>query len=77
MAKLIISNVDDETVKALKRRAKGHGRSLEDELRHILTDAIRPSASVDLRTLAEQIAAMTPDVPQTDSVDLLREDRRR
>jgi hypothetical protein len=31
----------------------------------------------DLRALAERIAAMTPDRPQTDSTDLLHEDRRR
>jgi len=77
MADLTIQNVEDETVEALKRRAETNKRSLEDELRQILADAVRPAASVDLRVLAEQIAAMTPDVPQTDSVDLLREDRRR
>jgi plasmid stability protein len=76
MANLTIRNVEDETVQALKRRAKANRRSLEEELRQILADAVRPAASVDLRLLAEQIAAMTPDVPQTDSVDLLREDRR-
>ena len=77
MANLTIRNVEDETVEALKRRARTHRRSLEGELRQILADAIRPTASVDLRLLAEQIAAMTPDIPQTDSVDLLREDRQR
>jgi len=77
MADLTIQNVEDETVEALKRRAETNKRSLDDELRRILADAARSSASVDLRALAEQIAAMTPDVPQTDSVDLLREDRRR
>jgi plasmid stability protein len=77
MANLTIRNVEDETVDALKRRAKTHRRSLEGEVRQILADAVRPTASVDLHFLAEKIAAMTPDVPQTDSVDLLREDRRR
>jgi plasmid stability protein len=77
MANLTIRNVEDETVEALKRRAKANRRSVEEELRQILADAVRPTASIDLRVLAEQIAAMTPDVPQTDSVDLLREDRRR
>ena len=77
MANLTIRNVENETVEALKRRAKTHRRSLEDELRQILADAVRPAASVDLRLLAERIAAITPDVHQTDSVDLLREDRRR
>jgi len=77
MANLTIRNVEDETVQALKRRAKANRRSVEEELRQILADAVRPTASIDLRVLAEQIAAMTPDVPQTDSVDLLHRDRRR
>jgi len=77
MANLTIRNVEDETVQALKRRAKANRRSVEEELRQILADAVRPTASIDLRVLAEQIAAMTSDVPQTDSVDLLHRDRRR
>ena len=72
MADLTIRNVENETVEALKRRAETNKRSLEEELRQILADAVRPAASVDLRLLA-----MTPDVPQTDSVDLLHRDRRR
>ncbi len=77
MANLTIRNIENETVEALKQRAKSHRRSLEAELRQILADAVHPMAPVDLRFLAEKIAAMTPDVPQTDSVELLREDRRR
>lgn len=77
MANLTIRNIEDETVEALKQRAKSHRRSLEGELRQILADAVCPTAPVDLRLLAEQIAAMTPDGPQTDSTELLREDRHR
>ena len=77
MANLTIRNIETETVEALKRRAKTHRRSLEGELRQILADAVHPMAPVDLRLLAERIAAMTPDVPQTDSTELLHEDRRR
>lgn len=77
MANITIRNIEDETVEALKRRAKSHRRSLEAEVRQILADVVHPTAPVDLRLLAEKIAAMTPDVPQTDSAELLREDRRR
>ena len=77
MANLSIRNVDDKTVAILKRRAKAHNRSLEAELRHILAGAARPSAVTDLAALAERIAALTPDIPQTDSTEMLREDRRR
>jgi plasmid stability protein len=79
MANLTIRNVDDDIVEALKARAKSHNRSLESEIRQILVDqARRPSwRGAELRALAEKIAAMTPNVPQTDSVELLREDRDR
>ncbi len=77
MANLSIRNVDDKTVAILKRRAKAHNRSLEAELRHILTGAARPSAVTDLAALAERIAALSADISQTDSTEMLREDRRR
>ena len=78
MANLTIRNVEDEIVDALKAKAKAHNRSLEAEIRQILADQVRrPWRDAELRALAEKIAAMTPNVPQTDSVELLREDRDR
>jgi antitoxin FitA len=79
MANLTIRNVDDEVVEMLKAKAKAHNRSLEAEIRQFLVDqARRPSwRGAELLERAKRIAAMTPDVPQTDSVELLREDRDR
>lgn len=79
MANLTIRNVDDDIVETLKARAKSNNRSLESEIRQILVDqARRPSwRGAELLERAKRIAAMTPDVPQTDSVELLREDRDR
>ena len=77
MANLTVRKLDQETVDALKRQAKAHNRSLESEVRHILSTAVQPSVPVDLRALADRVAALTPDVPQTDSAELLREDRQR
>jgi antitoxin FitA len=79
MANLTIRNVDDDIVEALKARAKSNNRSLESEIRQILVDqARRPSwRGAELLERAKRIAAMTPNVPQTDSVELLREDRDR
>ncbi len=82
MANLTIRNLDDEVVKRLKKKAKDNGRSLEAELRLLLSEEAQrpsrhPSRGAELRARAERIAAMTPDVPQTDSVELLREDRDR
>jgi len=77
MANVMIRNLDDEVVEILKAQAKARHRSLEAELRRIVTDAARPSGTVDLEALAKRIAGMSPAAGQTDSVDLLREDRRR
>ncbi len=78
MATLTIRNLDDDVTDALKTRAKSNHRSLEAELREILTEFVRrPSRGAELRALANRIAAMTPNVPQTDSTELIREDRDR
>ena len=76
MASVTIRNLDDDVVAALKRRAKANNRSLEAELRVVLDREVRGRTTEDFLALADRIAAMTPkDRPQTDSVELLREDR--
>lgn len=74
MASLTIRNLDDRVIATLKYQAKANNRSLEAEVREILK---RDAARTDLIARAERIAAMTPDVPQTDSTTLIREDRDR
>jgi plasmid stability protein len=55
MAQLMVRNLDDELVKALKRRAARHNRSAEQEHREILRQALlRPKR----RSLAEVLASM-------------------
>ena len=77
MANVIVRNLDDEVVERLRARAKTNSRSLEAELRVLLTNAVRRRRPKDLIELADRIAAMTPNVPQTDSTLLVREDRDR
>ena len=77
MATLTIRNLEDEVVDALKARARRNKRSLEAEVRELLRDAARSASAATLRDLADRIAALTPDVPQTDSTELVREDRAR
>ncbi len=77
MANLTIRNVSDEVVERLKYKAKQNGRSLEAELRELLKQAASRKTSEELLAIADRIAAMTPDVPQTDSAELIREDRDR
>ena len=77
MANLTIRNLDDEVAAKLKARAKAHHRSLEAELRALLSEAAaRPSREEFLKA-ADRIAAMTPDVKQTDSTKIIREFRDR
>lgn len=76
MANLTIRNLDDEVVEKLKARAKAHHRSLEAELRVLLSDAaVGRQAREDFLALADRIAAMTPKTYQADSTLLIREDR--
>jgi plasmid stability protein len=77
MATLTIRNLEDEVVGALKERAKRNRRSLEAEVRELLRDAAVGASPQTLRELADRIAALTPDVRQTDSTDLVRVDRTR
>jgi plasmid stability protein len=58
MADLLVRNVDEELVRALKEQAGAHGRSAEAEHREILAAALtRPRK----RSFAEVLASM-PDV---------------
>lgn len=78
MANLTIRNVDDEVVKRLKKKAKDNNRSLEAEVRELLKQSANRKSTNELLAIADRIAAMTPKgVKQTDSAELLREDRDR
>ena len=76
MATLTIRNLEEEVVAALKARAKRNHRSLEAEVRAVLHDVAAGSPQ-SLRDLADRIAALTPEVPQADSTELIRSERDR
>ena len=76
MAQVIVRNLDDDVVARLKGMAADNHRSLEQELRLILSNAASPDL-VEFRKQAAAIRARLSDRPQTDSVDLIREDRDR
>ena len=77
MATVTIRNLDGEIVERLKYKAKQNGRSLEAEVRELLKQAADRKTTEELLAIADRIAAMTPDIPQTDSAELIREDRDR
>ncbi len=77
MATVTIRNLDEAVVEKLKSRAQLNHRSLEAELREVLTNVVREQERMKkFRAKAARIAALTPKA-QTDSKGLLREDRRR
>jgi plasmid stability protein len=77
VANLTVRNLDARTVDNLKARAKANRRSLEGEVRLLLEQYGRRPPRQELIRQAEEIAAMTPSRPQTDSASLVRESRDR
>lgn len=78
VARLTIGNLDDHVIGRLQERAQANQRSLEGEIRHVLTERVNPRSRIlQVRARVEQIASLTAGTPQTDSVALLREDRDR
>lgn len=68
MANITIRNLDDSVKHGLRLRAARHGRSMEDEVRHILRDAVDPHARpVDLvariRARVEKFGGVELDLP--------------
>ena len=77
MAQALIRNIDDDLLADYREAAEANKRSLEAELREALRVA-RPFSRkrrAELLAEADRIRAMTPDVPQTPSEVLIREDR--
>jgi hypothetical protein len=71
--------VRDDLLTRIARLAEASRLPLEAQAEKLLIDSIRRSEAVsELRHLMDSVAAMTPGgVHQTDTVELLREDRGR
>ena len=74
MAQVLVRNLAEQVVAALRLKAELHGQSLEQELRDALTAAARLD-SAERVALTRRVRAMTPAVTQTDSAALVRETR--
>jgi plasmid stability protein len=70
MANLIVRNVPEDVVKALKKRAGRHGTSAEAEHRKILTQALSKSRK---RSFAEVIASM-PNIGNDSEFERVQDD---
>jgi len=75
MGQIIVRRLDDAIVKRLKQRAKRQRISLEETVRRILSDAVRPDKDEILEEM-RRIRAMSPPVTAPPfSQDLIRQDR--
>jgi plasmid stability protein len=69
MGQFIVRNLEDDVKARLKRRAAQHKRSMEDEVRHILRDAVK-TQNRHVAKLGSRIAArfakagLTTDLPE-------------
>ena len=69
MAQFVVRHLEDDIAEKLKRRAKRNKRSMEDEVRHILRNAVQ-NRSGNVRTLGSRIAqrfqrvGLTADLPE-------------
>jgi plasmid stability protein len=75
MPTLTVRNLDEATLHRLKRQAEAHRRSLEAEVREILSRAAAPEADelvAEIRSLHDRILARRGGEPlRTDSVRVL------
>lgn len=76
MGQLIVRNIEDDLVLALKRRAASRGRSAEAEHREILREALATEAA---RPSFKELLASMPDIGEDEDLaprrDLPREVR--
>ena len=78
MGNLTIRNLDDRVIEQLKAEARANQRSLEGEVRHVLMQRVdRARRLADFRGRTRELLALTAGTTQTDSVELIREDRDR
>lgn len=76
MGRIVTLRLEDDVVEALRLKASFRGRSLEQELQDMASEAAGLTPDEKL-AVADGICLRTPPGPQTDSVELLREDRSR
>ena len=74
MGQVLIRNVDDTVLAALRARATARGVSLEAELRDVLTRAAGHSRA-DLAAEFASVRTMTPNKPRRLAEDLVHESR--
>ena len=71
MAQFVVRNLEDDVKARLQRRARRHGRSLEEEVRNILRNAVRQEQRGP-KKLGTRIAARFASIGLTEDIPELR-----
>jgi len=71
MAQMIVRNLDDAVKRKLQRRAARHGRSMEEEVRDILRNAVKDEGSAK-KGLGTAIAERFKGLGITEEIKELR-----
>ena len=72
MAQLVVRNIETEVKARLQRRAKRHGRSMEEEVRDILRDATAVEDETAIGGLGSEISALFSKVGLIEDIPELR-----
>ena len=76
MGQVLVRNLPTEVVRKLKKRARQHRRSLQEELKDILEQAARQNAK-DVQAKVNEVRKLFAGRKFSDSSDLIRQDRAR
>ena len=76
MAQIVVRNLDETVKTRLKRRATLHGRTMEEEVRQILSDAARDSG-IATQGLGTRVAARFAGIGLAEDIPELRGQRPR
>ena len=71
MAQFIVRDLEDDVKERLKRRAAQHRRSMEEEIRHILRNAVKGN-NLPAAKLGSRIAARFNRIGLTENLPELR-----
>jgi antitoxin FitA len=73
MAQLVVRNIEKTVKEKLQRRARRHGRSMEEEVRDILRDAVKKEGTkTPTRGLGGEIAGMFRGLGLKEDIPKLR-----
>jgi plasmid stability protein len=77
MPSILVRNLDSNTIERLKAHAAEHGRSVQAEAKAIIEKNVNAYTMAEFRRAADRMRKKLSGRKQSDSTELIREDRRR